>query len=142
MNYYIIENEIIPYEIEIDKALYSYEKFTDEQASFYEKYKCSLQEVLNMKLHEPYVPSLEEVRENKIQWFSQLAFNKREAIIPQYRIDNAIYGIYGEEEIVRIRRIIQDFRLEFYRLKGLCESATTINELNSIEDKYGEINNG
>ena len=45
MNYYIINNRIIPYDTELDTTLYSYPKLTKEQSDFYELHRCSLQDL-------------------------------------------------------------------------------------------------
>ena len=52
MHYYVIENQIIDFENELDPILYSYQKLTQEQADFYELHRCSVQEVLELKLIE------------------------------------------------------------------------------------------
>ena len=136
MNYYIIQNRIIPYDTELDTNLYSYPKLTDEQSDFYELHRCSLQEVLNLKLNEVYVPTLDEVRANKISYFSQLAFDERAKILPEYKLINASLGVYDAIETERIKAIVEAFRTEFYRLEALCKQAKSIEELELIEANY------
>ena len=139
MNYYIIGKKIIGFENELDNELYNYQKLNKEQADFYELHKCSLQEVLNLALNPIYEPTLQELKEQKILEYSQLAFDIRRELIPDYKIDNAALGIYDEIETNRIKSIIQAFRNEFYRLKALVDNANTIEELNSIEHNYNGI---
>ena len=139
MNYYIIDNRIIGFENELDNELYNYQKLTKEQADFYELHKCSLQEVLNLALNPIYEPSLQELKEQKILEYSELAFDIRREIIADYKIDNAALDIYDEIEMNRIKSVIQAFRNEFYRLKALVENANTIEELNNIEHNYNGI---
>ena len=136
MNYYIINNRIIPYDTELDTTLYSYPKLSDEQSDFYELHRCSLQEVLNLKLNEVYVPTLDEVRANKISHFSQLAFDERAKILPEYKLINASLGVYDATETARIRAIVESFRTEYYRLEALCKQAKTVEELEVIEANY------
>ena len=136
MNYYIINNKIIPYDTELDTTLYSYPKLSDEQSDFYELHRCSLQEVLNLKLNEVYVPTLDEVRANKISHFSQLAFDERAKILPEYKLINASLGVYDATETARIRAIVESFRTEYYRLEALCKQAKTVEELEVIEANY------
>ena len=136
MNYYIIQNRIISYDTELDTTLYSYPKLTDEQSDFYELHRCSLQEVLNLKLNEVYVPTLDEVRDSKIQYFSQLAFNERAKLLPEYMLVNASMGVYDATETARIKGIVETFRTEYYRLEALCKQAKSIEELEGIEDNY------
>ena len=137
MNYYIINKKIIAYDNELNPELYSYPKLTDEQSDFYELHRCSLYEVLNLKLNEVYVPTLDEVRANKINYFSQLAFDERAKILPEYKLINASLGVYDATETARIKGIVEAFRTEFYRLEALCKQANSIEELNNIEANYG-----
>jgi hypothetical protein len=139
MIYYIIKNKIVAYEQELDGSLYNYDRLNEEQSAFYELHKCSLNEVLNLKLNEPHIPNLAELKESKIEYFSQLAFDKRSEIIPDYKLINASLGIYDEIETASIKAITASFRTEFYRLKALVESANNENELNSIVDNYDSI---
>ena len=134
--YYIIKNKIVAFDTELDSTLYNYPKLTSEQSAFYELHKCSLNEVLKLKLNEPHVPSLEELKASKIEYFSQLAFDKRSEIMPEYKLINASLGIYDETETANIKAITESFRAEFYRLKALCESATNEEELNNITDNF------
>ena len=136
MNYYIIKNRIIPYDTELDTTLYSYPKLTQEQSDFYELHRCTLQEVLNLKLNEVYVPTLDEVRANKISYFSQLAFDERAKILPEYKLINASLGVYDATETARIKAIVEAFRTEYYRLEALCKQAKTAEELEAIEANY------
>ena len=136
MNYYIINNRIIAYDTELDTTLYSYPKLSDEQANFYELHRCSLQEVLNLKLNEVYVPTLDELRANKINYFSQLAFDERAKILPEYKLINASLGVYDATETARITNIVTAFRTEYYRLEALCKQANSIEELEAIEANY------
>ncbi len=136
MNYYITNNRIIPYDTELDTTLYSYPKLTDEQSDFYELHRCSLQEVLNLKLNEVYVPTLDELKQQKIEYFSQLAFDERAKILPEYKLINASLGVYDATETARIRAIAEAFRAEYYRLEALCKQAKTAEELEAIEANY------
>ena len=134
--YYIIDNKIIAYDTELDTTLYSYPKLTDEQANFYELHRCTLQEVLNLQLNEVYVPTLDEVRANKINYFSQLAFDERAKILPEYKLINASLGVYDATETARIKGIVEAFRTEYYRLEALCKQAKSVEELELIQENY------
>ena len=142
MNYYIINNRIIDYDTELDTTLYSYPKLTKEQSDFYELHRCSLQEVLNLKLNEVYVPTLDEVRANKINYFSQLAFDERAKILPEYKLINASLGVYDATETARIKGIVEAFRTEYYRLEALCKQAKSVEELELIQENYENIGLG
>lgn len=139
MNYYIIDKDILAYESEFDVTLYNYQKLNSEQSAFYELHKCSLNEVLNLQLNPIYEPTLTEIKANKIQHFSNKAFELRELIYPEYKLINASLGVYDATETLNIKRVVEEFREEFYRLKTLIESATTKEEVELITDNYGVI---
>ena len=136
MNYYIINNRIIDYDTELDTTLYSYPKLSDEQSDFYELHRCTLQEVLNLKLNDIYVPSLDELKQQRINYFSQLAFDERAKILPEYKLINASLGVYDATETARIKAIVEAFRTEYYRLEALCKQAKSVEELELIEANY------
>lgn len=85
--------------------------------------------------------NLEQYREDMINRMSQLAFEIRASLVPEYKIVNAALRIYDMETEEYIQSIIQQFRNEFYRLKASIEEAENIEEINKICDThcYGEI---
>jgi len=90
-----------------------------------------------LKLNEVYVPTLDELKANKINYFSQLAFDERAKILPEYKLINASLGVYDATETTRITNIVTAFRTEYYRLEALCKQANTVEELELIEANYG-----
>lgn len=141
MFYYIIENRIIGYEEEFNSKLYDYPKLNKKQSEFYEKFNCSLEEALKCELNIIYEPTLEELKLQKISEFSAKSFEVRREILEDYKLMNASLGIYNQDELDLIKKIVTLFRDEFYRLKKECENAKDINELNSIMDKFKELFN-
>ena len=119
MYYYIIDNRIIGFMNKLDEELYSYPQLTVEQSQFYETHNCTLNEVLNLKLNDKVQPSLDDVKQSKIQYFSSLSFERREEVLPEYKLVNAGLGIYDEEEVVRIVNIVKKYREEFYRCSAV-----------------------
>lgn len=79
MNYYIIENKILAFENEFDNTLYDYQKLNEEQKAFYELHKCSLQEVLNLELNAPYVETLQDKKDQKLQDLEDIYMSLLEA---------------------------------------------------------------
>ena len=138
MEYYIIDNKIIGFEAELDAKLYTYPKLTTEQKAFYEQNKCTLYEVRNLKLNDVKRPTLDDLKESKIQYFSSHSFEQREQVLPEYKLVNAGLGIYDDAEVLRITGIVQKYREEFYRCKLAVEQAETEEELNSIEYRVVE----
>ena len=117
MEYYIIDNKIIGFEAELDAKLYTYPKLTTEQKAFYEQNKCTLYEVRNLKLNDIKRPTLDDLKESKIQYFSSHSFEQRGQVLPEYKLVNAGIGIYDDAEVLRITGIVQKYREEFYRCK-------------------------
>lgn len=133
MYYYIIDNRIIGFMNKLDEELYSYPQLTVEQSQFYETYNCTLNEVLNLKLNDKVQPSLDDVKQSKIQYFSSISFEYREQVLPEYKMVNAGLGIYNAEEVARIVDIVKKYREEYYRCKTAVEQATTIEQIEAIE---------
>ena len=134
MTHYIIDGQILSYDNELDTTLYNYPKLTKEQAEFYELHNCSLYEVLNLALNPK--PTLDELKQQKIEYFSQLAFEDRAKVLPEYKLINASLGVYDATETARIKGIVEAFRTEFYRLEALCKQAKSVEELEGIEANY------
>ena len=138
MKYYIINNKVMIGDL--DPELFNYPMLNEEQIVFYKANpNVSLQEILDCKLIEPYIPTLEESIRFKVDAFSRESFENRERILPEYKLTNCALGIYDAEETERIRNIVISFRNEFYRLKALCEACTSIEELNAVHNDYGSI---
>ncbi len=79
---------------------------------------------------------LAEYKANKVSEFSLLAFDLREAILPEYKLVNAGLGIYDEATVLSYKLTVQAFRDEFYRLSGLIDEATTKEAIDAIEHNY------
>ena len=85
-------------------------------------------------------PTLDKLKQQKIEYFSQLAFDERAKILPEYKLINASLGVYDAIETERIRQIVEAFRSEYYRLEALCKQAKSAEELELIESNYENIN--
>jgi hypothetical protein len=72
----------------------------------------------------------------KIDQFSQMAFDIRNDFLPDYKIQNALIGIYGETMEADIRTTIQVFRDEFYNLKKQVEEAKDMETIVAIRENY------
>ena len=138
MKYYVINNRIM--EGDLDPTLFNYPILNSEQTEFYlANPSASTQEILDCKLIEPYVPSLEESIKFKVDAFSRESFEYRERVLPEYKLTNCALGIYDSIETEHIKNTVNSFRNEFYRLKTLCEASTSIEELNAVQSNYGSI---
>lgn len=79
---------------------------------------------------------LDQAKDIKIGYFSNLSFQLRQELIPDYKLINASLGVYSEQERDSIVAIVGSFRNEFYRLKGLVLQAENIAEVEAITDQF------
>jgi hypothetical protein len=75
-------------------------------------------------------------QELKIKEFSNLSLTIRNAFLPDYKIQNALLKIYGEQTTANIKYTVAMFRTEFYRLKALVEAAHSLTEVLAIQANY------
>jgi hypothetical protein len=80
--------------------------------------------------------SLDDYKKMKIQFFSDLALEKRRAILPDYKLLNAAIGVYDEETSSQYKATIQAFRDEFYRIKKLIEQARMAKAVEAVSADY------
>ncbi len=137
MNYYFMRDKIFGINEPLDPTLYDYEQLTTEQSNFYEdNLTATIEEIRLARLAVPYQPTLAEAKLNKIVYFSELAFELRLQILPEYKLINASLGIYDEAETLAITTIVNEFRTEYYRLKALVEACSTVEEVGLIQANY------
>jgi hypothetical protein len=86
----------------------------------------------------PPVLTLEETKEQTIARFSRESFSVRMSIYPDYKLTNAALGVYGETERESAAQLVQAYRDEFYRLKGLVDAAETVDAVAEIEPVWPE----
>ena len=84
----------------------------------------------------PFVPmALEDYKKERIGYVNQLSFDIRSIFLPDYKIMNAGIDVYEDEAPgtkIKYKQTVKAFRVEFYRLKGLIEVATTNDEIDGI----------
>jgi hypothetical protein len=79
---------------------------------------------------------LDDLKRHALEGFSDLAFRARRAILPDYRLQNALLGIYDNATAADYKATVQAFRDEFYRLKGLIEDAKDVESLRKIVPEF------
>lgn len=80
--------------------------------------------------------TLEEIKENRIQYFSGLSFKLRYDILPDYKLENAALGVYDEQRVANYRATIMAFKAEFIRLRDLINQAKTATEIEKVQEAY------
>lgn len=76
---------------------------------------------------------LDEIKEQKKKDFSALALQMRNKILPDFKIQNALMGIYGDGVVEEQKKTIEAFRKEYHRLEGVIDEAETLAELDKIK---------
>lgn len=82
------------------------------------------------------VDKLGYIKEALIRYYSEASFDLRNTVIPDYKLQNAVLGVYDEKTLASYRTTIQRFRDEFYRLKEAIESAKTLEELKAVKADF------
>lgn len=77
------------------------------------------------ELYEKEQISLEEYKARRIEYFSRLSFQKRNEILPEYKVLNAALGIYDEKKTEMIKSTILAFKEEFKRVRDMIDGAST-----------------
>ena len=52
------------------------------------------------------------------------------------QIINASFGVYDATETARIKGVVEEFRVEYYRLESLCRQAKSVDKLEGIQEEY------
>lgn len=82
------------------------------------------------------IVELGQLKGNKIETFSRLAFDLRQKLISDYQLNNAALGVYGEARRIAYQATVEAFRDEFYRLKTALEAAATLTELEAVIPRF------
>jgi hypothetical protein len=85
---------------------------------------------------EPVAPSLDELKASTIAYYSQLALTLRQALIPDYKLQNAALGLYDEQQAAAIRDTVKAFRDEFYRLKSAIEKVRSVKGFKDVTPNF------
>ncbi len=90
-----------------------------------------IQEMLDEK-----IITLDEIKKRKIEEFSSLSLLHRHSILPNYKIQNALMGIYDDEIAAAYKKTIEAFRKEYHRLEGVIDEAASLDDLDKIKAKF------
>ncbi len=89
-----------------------------------------------VKKSEEELFSLSDYKEEKLQYYSDLSFSKRQTLLPDYKLVNASLGIYPTETTNSYKTLVENFRTEFYRIKSIIDEATDKTTIDSIVENY------
>lgn len=114
------------------KSCNGVEQYVDDDHNELLDWLAQGNEMTEIVLPAPTPESLEACIARLISELSQDSFNAKDLLVPAYREDNAIRHklatgeeMYTEYSLAQIDQLSVDCRAEFYRVKGLIESATT-----------------
>ena len=79
---------------------------------------------------------LDDHKKTKIALVSQMAFEKRKLIAPDYKLVNAGLGIYDEATILSYKLTVQAFRDEFYKASDLINAKTSKADVDKIVAEF------
>lgn len=126
-----------------------FKEFTEEQEEFILLHpEASYFEIQNTELISDRPFNMEQYKLDKINELSELSLLRIREIIPEYRVTNALAGIYTEETQPKKNEILEKYniigtklRQEFYRLKQLITHAIDKEEIDHIylTHKFNEI---
>jgi len=80
--------------------------------------------------------TLNEAKEQLKKQYSDLSFIEANKILPQYKQINCSLGVYDEPTTDRIKRTIEAFRTEYYRLETFIDSANSVKDLKKITPNF------
>ena len=78
------------------------------------------------------------LKKRAIHHYSDLAFTRRKALIPDYKLQNAGLGIYDADLASTYQVTVKAFRDEFYRIKAEIEKAKTVEAVEAVKANYPE----
>lgn len=129
----LIERNIISTEIKnLNKEWFK--ALSKGQIEFYNSNPdASYWEIWNKKR---FFVDIEAYRQQILSETEQVSLQRRKILIPDYKLENAIAGYYEEETnssiLSEYKRIVDQLRAEFYRLKPLIDQAGNIQEIDEI----------
>jgi len=93
-------------------------------------------EITAQEMFEQGLITLETYKQQTVAGFSTQALEQRNTILPDYKIQNAMLGIYDDKKIQDYKKIIESFRDEFYRLKEQIEKCETITAIDKVTENF------
>ncbi len=80
--------------------------------------------------------SLEEIKGEMLEYYSQLAFDKRRELIPDYKLRNAALGVYEPDQTASFRETVNAYRTEFYKIRARIDKADSLTKLKRIRENF------
>lgn len=80
--------------------------------------------------------SVVDARLRRLQEFEYLALSERNAILPDFKLQNVALGIYDEKKVNAIRATVEAFIKEHKRLEAAVNKARSVKNIDAIEAKF------
>jgi hypothetical protein len=82
------------------------------------------------------VMTLDEFKQKRIQYYSNLSLAQRQVFLPDYKLQNVALGLYDDAKVNIFKATVQAFKDEFNRLEGLVKQAPDANAVDAIAPNY------
>lgn len=79
---------------------------------------------------------LDDIKQGMLELYNAISFAKRNELIPDYKLNNAALGVYDDRRMADYKVTIQAFRDEAKRITGLINGATSVADLEAIEERF------
>ena len=101
--------------------------------------KVAGDEIVELTAREMYEAGsikLKAYKQARIDYFSALAFEKRQAILPDFKLQNAALGVYDAQTVANYKATVQAFRDEFHRIEALLKKARSRKTIEAVTAQY------
>lgn len=79
---------------------------------------------------------IDELKKSMLSNLSQAALVLRNKLIPDYKLNNAILGLYDDKRKADYRATIEAFRAEYHRLEEMVNKAKSYKQLTELEPRF------
>ncbi len=79
---------------------------------------------------------LAALKRRAVEELSAASFACRQAILPDYKLQNALLGIYDEATVAAFRATVQAFRAAFHRAREAIEAAPDLAGLRAVRAEF------
>lgn len=90
----------------------------------------------NAELVEEGLLRLNDIKQELVEYYNALSFHKRNELIPDYKLNNAVLGVYDDQRMADYKVTIQAFREESKRIAGLINEATKVADIEAVEENF------
>jgi hypothetical protein len=90
----------------------------------------------NSELVSEGIIKLSDFKKAAIENYSSMAFARRSELIPDYKLGNALLGIYATNLVEDYKATVKAFRDEFHRIEALIVKAKKVEDIEAIKENF------